>query len=258
MSEYGSQATVQELLPIRDELRSMIAGVSAAPKNLYLAEAAQDPYYSEAIEANGLLTKMALIIANAAGKAPKKFKAEGLQIPLEHWLDNAVFLALKDEGDHIIDFGRFVNPDDHLHFETVHSALIYGAHKAAERSNHPSFFVGARGFYTNQDRTRIGIFSTANSKEHDLAVKYCAEAANLDTAQENLFSILIAMSVSGDPQLDDDSNRFPPTLHPCFGCREELATNPLVTSTSHVVCANRDGRTQTFTTDQLRRYHGEF
>ncbi len=81
---------------------------------------------------------------------------------------------------------------------------------------------------------------------------------NLETAQDNLFTVLVAMSVSGDPQLDDDSKLFPPTLHPCHDCREELATNPLVTDTSLIVCADPQGLTQMFTRDQLLRYHREF
>ncbi|HUP26336.1 MAG TPA: hypothetical protein VM124_01655 [Candidatus Limnocylindrales bacterium] len=258
MTELSGGTTIHDLLPVRDELLQTIAGLKAAPKNRFLAEAQADPYYSQAITAHGLLKSLATAMAIRTGRSLLRPNADFVLPPLEDWLDESIFVALKDGGDHIIEFGSKVNLTEHAKDETIRTALIYGAHRAAERSDHPRFFVGTRGFYTDESNARVGIFSTGNSKEHELAPKYCAELKNLETAADHGFTKTVALVVSGDPHLDDDSNKMPPTLHPCLDCREELATNPIVDKNTIIICANRQGKTQTFTVNQLRRYHHEF
>lgn len=258
MVETGSHAVIDDLLPIRDELLSMIAGLSAGPKNRLLADALDDPYYEPAITAHGLLKRMATSMAIVNGRRPMRPCAYLDLPPLADWLDQSVFVALKDKGDHIIEFGVAVDLSQRATDETIRTALIYGAHKAAERSEHDCFFVGARGFYADDSGKRVGIFSSANSKAHELAPKYCAELKNLEKAAEHGFTRAVALVVSGDPQIDDDSNVFSQTLHPCHDCRLELATNPIVDTNTLIICANREGKTQTFTINQLLRVHHEF
>lgn len=255
MSE-ARQRTVHELLPVRDELVELIDGVPAAPKNEFLTQAALDSNFGPAIEIHGLLKGLANSIARKLGRSRNPIELVGP--PLDHWLDDAVFAALHDTGDHIIEFGAPIDAEKHLQLETIRTALEFGAHRAAERSEHEKKFVGCRGFYTDKSGSRVGIFSTWNSKPHELAPKYCAELKNLEKASEHGFTLAVALAVSGDPQRDDDSDRTPPTLHPCRDCREELATNPIVNTNTSVVCSNRQGKTQTFTINQLLRYHHEF
>jgi hypothetical protein len=254
-----AQPTIIELLPARDELLSEIRGVPPRPKNAFLADAKTDPYYGPAIKAHDLLKKMARGLGRLAGiEYPKAVTPELPNITLEHWLDNVVFDAVKAGGDHIIEFGQRFDCSERILHETVRTALIYGAHKAAERSTHERFFVGAAGFYTDSSDTRIGIFFTANGKDHELDDKYCAELYNLEAAAEHGFNVCAALFVSGDAQKDEDSGITPPTLHPCLDCREELATNPIVSNNTLVVCAGRNDKIEMFTPDQLRRYHHEF
>jgi hypothetical protein len=254
MSEL--QPTVNDLLAPRDELLDLIEGEPPRAKFWLLTEAQQDPHFQDAIKTNGLLQALANgLIALAHGEP---LNAKKPPTPPQLWLPHKEFDPLMDGGDYIIEYGGLVST------RSMSIRLLHGAHKAIELAeSYRRYNIGARGFYIDEVNRRIGLFSSGNTKFHQLDPPYCAERANFDKATyygftKNVGARCVALDIMGKPQYDEDSHKMPSTPHPCGNCREELYTNPIVDEDTLILSGNVDnGRHEEFTVPELLHYHGD-
>ena len=93
--------------------------------------------------------------------------------------------------------------------------------------SHRGFQVGAAAYVLTE--FGAGIIEGANFKPYEDGPKECAEQAIVRQAHEVGVTKIIALVVSGPPQVDEHSGLELPTLHPCGSCRELLFEDPIFT-----------------------------
>lgn len=264
-SEISLETRVEELLPSRDDLRGLVADVTPREKNAFL-EAIDQPGQElfPVIALNGNLQAMANALGQLAAiklgydqTRPNLYAAELLQLPN--------LQQLMRYGNRVYDFEDLFSSlgirgvDHNEIFRRMDKELTHLAHQAAgESDSYRRYQVGCVGYYIDEEHEKVGIFATANSKPHDLAPKYCAERKNLDRAEESGMTRCIGLVNFGTPQLDQDSDKTPNTAHPCFACREEIWTNPIVPDDAIVICTDdRTLKQEEYTPTELMKFHGE-
>ena len=103
-------------------------------------------------------------------------------------------------------------------FQRRRKNLIRRARKAAARANSwRGFRVGCAVLAWNGKKYQS--FVGANVKPVDGGSKFCSEWQAIGTARAEGFHLIVAVVVSGKPQMDQRSGFEPPTLHPCEACR---------------------------------------
>ena len=104
----------------------------------------------------------------------------------------------------------------------------------AEGKSWRGFQVGAAAL-VEDDFGNVEIFHGSNIKLEKDGPKTCAEQMAIQKAQAAGFNNFLAIAVAGEPQLDEESGRFPLTLHPCDGCRDLLLAHPGIKYTTIVI-----------------------
>ena len=112
-------------------------------------------------------------------------------------------------------------------FKKRRRTLIRLARQAASRANsYRGFKVGCvvLGWDGRDYKTFLG----ANIKPVEGGPKVCAEPQAIGSARAAGCELVVAIMVSGKPQIDHGSGFEPPTLHPCEACRFLMRNIPEV------------------------------
>jgi cytidine deaminase len=131
------------------------------------------------------------------------------------------------------------------------------ANQAVEQLGHSyrGFKVGAAVLALDEPGRRAGIYFGGNYTPYEGAEWNCAEKRAFEVVHKRGFNRILALAVSGPPQIDV-SGVESPTLHPCDKCREMMRESELTEPNTLVATANLDQTAhELFTVDSLIRRH---
>jgi cytidine deaminase len=131
------------------------------------------------------------------------------------------------------------------------------ANQANEHLGHSyrGFKVGAAVLALDEPGRRAGIYFGGNLTPYKGAPWNCAEKRAFEVVQERGFNRILALAVSGPPQIDA-SGVESPTLHPCHKCRTMMNESDMTDPNVLVATTNLDQTAhELFTLDSLIRRH---
>ena len=145
------------------------------------------------------------------------------------------------EGWH--DIGRF-NGNVDIKYLTVQSLcrIVDLSRQAAEElgESHRDFKVGTAAYVLDEPGQRVGVYFGGNFTPYEGAPWNCAEKRAMGTIQARGFNRVLAVAVSGPPQVDN-SGVESPTLHPCDKCRAMFEQSELTAPDMLVATSTPDG-----------------
>lgn len=129
--------------------------------------------------------------------------------------------------------------------------------QAVERlgTSYREFKVGCAVLAFDEPSMRTGIYLGGNFTPYEGAEWNCAEKRALQRVENYGFSEVLALAVSGPPQVDVSGVEFP-TLHPCHKCRAMLEQSSLVQSDTLIATSTPSGDAyELFTRNSLIERH---
>jgi len=85
---------------------------------------------------------------------------------------------------------------------------------------------------------RWQFFSGMNAKISPTSRPVCAESVAIGSAYAAGYHEIIGMVVVDQPQQDEYSGLYPPTLHPCHDCRTLMRSHPVVSLRTRILTAH--------------------
>jgi len=121
--------------------------------------------------------------------------------------------------------------------------------------SHRGFKVGAAAYVLDEPGKRTGVYFGGNFTPYKGAPWNCAEKRALETIRARGFTKVLAIAVSGPPQIDI-SGVESPTLHPCHKCRAMFDGSKLTSADMLIATATPTGDAhELFTLGSLLKLH---